>query len=131
MASGTRLSTAGAAGFSLGTARAVIMGVLASVRDLGSREDCVQNFAFSRHAAVPLDRAGASTTTARSGNLMEMVSALTPVQFFSARSVGRAGSCRDIPRHSGAATAVPRTNLIRCSLDSVPGVRKKNRSTTE
>lgn len=35
------------------------MGALASIRDLGSREDCVQNFAFPRHAAVPLERAGA------------------------------------------------------------------------
>ena len=103
-----------AAGFSLGTTRAVYMGVLASVRDLGSREDCVQNFAFPRHAAVPLDRTGAfhhhSAERKPDGN---DVSAHSGAIFQYAGSVGRAGSRRDISRHSGAATAVPRTNLIR------------------
>src|SRR3979490_3230443 len=103
-----------AAGFSLGTTRAVYMGILASVRDLGSREDCVQNFAFPRHAAVPLDRAGAfhhhSAERKPDGN---DVSAHSGAIFQHTGSVGRAGSRRDIPRRSGAATAVPRTNLIR------------------
>src|SRR6266849_1284816 len=96
-----------------------------TVRGLGSREDCVQNFAFPRHAAVPLDRAGAlqhhSAERKPDGNDF---SAHSGAIFQHAGSVGRAGSRRDIPRRSGAATAVPRTNLIRCSLDSVPGVRK-------
>src|SRR6266404_1597929 len=103
-----------AAGFSSGATRAVYMGVLASVRDLGSREDCVQYFAFPRHAAVPLDRAGAfhhhSAQRKPDGNDF---SAHSGAIFQYARSVGRAGSRRDIPRHCGAATAVPRTNLIR------------------
>ena len=55
-----------------------------------------------------------STATARSGNLMEMMSALTPVQFFSTPGlwVGLAVA-NDIPRRSGAATAVSRTDLNR------------------
>jgi hypothetical protein len=103
-----------AAGFSLGTTRAVYMGVLASVRDLGSREDCVQNFAFPPHAAVPLDGAGAfhhhSAERKPDGN---DVSAHSCAIFQYAGSVGRAGSRGDIPRHSGAATAEPRTDVIR------------------
>src|SRR6267154_5825567 len=103
-----------AAGFSLGTTRAVYLGVLASVRDLGSREDCVQYFAFPRHAEVSLDRAGAfhhhSAQRKPDGN---DVSAHCGAIFQYAGSVGRAGSRRDIPRRSGAATAVPRTDLIR------------------
>jgi hypothetical protein len=97
----------------LGTTRAVYMGVLASVRDLGSREDCVQNFAFPRPAAVPLGRAGAfhhhSAERKPDGN---DVSAHSGAIFQYAGSVGRAGSRRDIPCRSGAAAAVPRTDLI-------------------
>ena len=102
-----------AAGFSLGATRAVYMGVLASVRDLGSREDCVQNFAFPRHAAVPLDRPGASHhRSAERKHDGNDVSAHSVAIFQYAGSVGRARRRRDIPRRSGAATAVPRTNLI-------------------
>src|SRR5260370_11765575 len=37
-------------GFSLGAARSIYMGFLASVRDLRSREDCLQHYIFP-HAA--------------------------------------------------------------------------------
>src|SRR5260370_30267272 len=94
-----------AAGFSLGTTRAIYMGVLASVRDLGSREDCVPNFAFPRHAAVPLDRAGAfhydSAERKPDGN---DVSAHSGAIFQYARSVGRAGTSRHIPGATVAPT---------------------------
>src|SRR5207244_12808002 len=40
-----------AAGFSMGAARAVYMGFLATLRDLRGGEDCVQHFAFPRAAA--------------------------------------------------------------------------------
>src|SRR4029077_18165345 len=97
-----------AAGFSLGPTRAVYMGVLASVRDLGSREDCVQNFSFPRLFAVPLDRAGAlqhhSAKRKHDGNDL---SAHSGAIFQHAGSVGGAGSRRDVPRHSRAAAAVP------------------------
>jgi hypothetical protein len=103
-----------AAGFSLGATRAVYMGVLASVRDLGSREDCVQYFAFPRHAAVPLDRAGAfhhhSAERKPDGN---DVSAHSGAIFQYAGSVSRAGSRRDIPRRCGAAASRSGTDLIR------------------
>jgi len=72
----------------------------------------------------PLDGPEPSTTTARSGNLMEMMSALTAVPFFSSQVVGRAGKS---PRYSSplrcgyGGTA----NQSDCMLaDSVPGVRK-------
>jgi len=111
----------------LGTARAVYVGVPASVRDLGSREDCVQNFAFSRHAAVPLDRAGAfhhhSAKRKPDGN---DVSAHSGAIFQYAGSVGRAGSRRDIPRRSGAAAEVPRTNLIHSGMDPISRVGRND-----
>ncbi len=103
-----------AAGLSLGAARAVSVGVLAAVRDRGSREDCVQNFVFPRHAAVPLDRAGAfhhhSAERKPDGN---DVSAHSGAIFQHPGSVGRTGGRRDIPRRSGPAAAIPRTDLIR------------------
>ena len=93
------------------------MGVLTSVCDLGSREDCVQHFAFPRHAAVPLDRAGAfhhhSAGRHPDGHA---VSAHSGAIFQYAGSVGRAGSRRDIPRRGGSAAALSGTDLIRMHL---------------
>src|SRR5438552_2342 len=45
-------------GFSMGTTRAIYMGFLASVRDLRSREGCIQHCAFPRAAAGALGGAG-------------------------------------------------------------------------
>src|SRR6184192_4022056 len=44
-----------AAGFSVGATCAISMGFPAAVRNLWSRENCVQHFVFPHYAPVPLD----------------------------------------------------------------------------
>jgi len=71
MASGTRPSTAGAAGFSLGTTRAVYMGVLAPFVIWGVERIAFRTSHFLGMLQYRLTGPVPSTTTARSGNLME------------------------------------------------------------
>ncbi len=43
-----------AAGLRLGAARGISVGRVAAARDRRRREDCLQHFAFRRHAGIPL-----------------------------------------------------------------------------
>src|SRR5205085_10011751 len=102
-----------AAGFRLGAACAIYMGVLTTVRDCCSGENGIQHFPFPGHAAASLDRPGGwrldgarqrpdgSDVSNRSREILE-----------HAGPVDRAGAHRDIPCWSRATTPLSWTNLI-------------------
>src|SRR5262249_12299918 len=58
-----------AAGFGLGAARALHVGILAAIRHLGSRAARLQHFTFSRPAAVSPDWISGSSTGEASSRL--------------------------------------------------------------
>ena len=107
-----------AAGFRVGAARAISMGRLTAARDRRRREDCLQHFAFRRHAGEPHQwRRGSrhSAGSASDGSDDTPHPGSFPKQ---PGSVDRTGGRRGLPRRSGPGAPLSRTDLSRITLDS-------------
>ena len=98
-----------AAGLSVGAARGISMGRVTSARNRGRREDCLQHFAFRRHAGEPLQRRRGRCCLHRGQHVDGCAHGGTPPE--RSQFLGRAGVRRGMPRGSSAAAPQSGTDL--------------------